>query len=81
MQIPIRVRDGLRVDHGFLGEPVPLRAGDINDAVDDGVRDVHALRAVLAGQGLRHGAEGVLHGGEGGEEGGAFDGGGGAGED
>lgn len=81
MQIPIRVRDGLRVNHGFLGEPVPLRAGDVDDAVDDGVRDVHALRAVLAGEGLGHGAEGVLHGGEGGEEGGAFDRGGGAGED
>lgn len=81
MQIPIRIRDALWIDHRFLREPVPLGAGDIDDAVDDSVRDVDALGPVLAGKGLGHGAEGVLHGGEGGEEGGAFDGGGGAGED
>ncbi len=79
--MPIRIRNRGGINHGLLGEPVALRPGDVNHAVDDGVRDVHALRAELAGEGLREGAQGELHGGEGGEEGGAFDGGGGAGEE
>lgn len=81
MQMPIRVRNRARIDLGLGRQPVRLRAGDVDDAVDDGVRDVHALGAELARERLRQGAQGVLHGGEGGEEGGAFDGGGGAGED
>ena len=79
--MPIRLRDRGRVDHGLLGQAVPLGPRDVNDAVDDGVRDVHALGAELAREGLRQGAQGELHGREGGEEGGALDGGGGAGED
>lgn len=79
--MPVRVRDRLGVDLGLLGQAVALRPGDVDDAVDDRVRDVHALGAELPREGLRQGAQGELHGGEGGEERGAFDGGGGAGED
>lgn len=81
MQMPIRVRNRLGVNLRLLGQSVRLRPGDVDHAVDDRVRDVHALGAEFAGEGLRQGAQGELHGGEGGEEGGAFDGGGGAGED
>ena len=79
--VPVRIRDGLGIDLRLLGQPVRLRPRDVDNAVDDGVRDVHALGAEFPREGLRHGAQGELHGGEGGEEGGAFDGGGGAGED
>lgn len=81
MQMPVRIRNRLGVDLRLLGQPVRLRARDVNHAVDDGVRDVHAFRAEFPSERLRHGAQGELHGREGGEEGGAFDGGGGAGED
>ena len=81
MQMPIRIRDSLGIDLGLLGQSVALGARDIDDAVDDGVRDVHALGAELARERLRQGAQRELHGREGGEERGAFDGGGRAGED
>ena len=64
-----------------LAQIPPLRPRNINHAINDRMRDMHALRTHLPGQTLRHGAEGELHGGEGGEVGGTFDGGGGAGED
>ena len=81
MQEPIRLRDRIRLDHVLLGDAIGLGARGVDDAVDDGVGDVDALGAELAGEGLGEGAEGELHGGKGGEEGGAFGGGGGAGEE
>lgn len=81
MQMPIRIRNRLRVNLRLLGQAIRLGARDVDDAVDDRVSDMYALGAELPREGLGHGAEGEFHGGEGGEEGGAFDGGGGAGED
>jgi hypothetical protein len=58
-----------------------LSAGELDHAVDDGVGDVDAARAELAGERLGQGAQGELAGGEGAKQSGAADGGGGAGDD
>ena len=79
--MPIRIRNRLWINLRLLRQPVRLVPGYVNHAVDDRMRDMHALGTEFPSEGLRHGAEGEFHGGEGGEEGGAFDGGGGAGED
>lgn len=79
--MPIRIRDGLGVNLRLLGQPVRLRPRNVNDPVDDRVRDVHALGTEFPSERLREGAQGELHGREGGEERGAFDGGCGARED
>lgn len=73
--MPIRLRDRVRIDHRLLRQPEPLHARYVDDAVDDGVRDVHASGAEFSREALREGADGKFHGGEGGEEGGTFGGG------
>lgn len=81
VQMPIRIRNRLGINHRLLGQTIRLRPRNVNHPVNDRMRDVHALGTELPSEGLRLGAEGEFHGGEGGEEGGAFDGGGCAGED
>lgn len=79
--MPIRIRNRFRINLGLLGQSVRLRPRYVYHAVDDRMRNVHALGTEFPSERLRHSAQGELHGREGGEEGGAFDGGGGAGED
>jgi hypothetical protein len=74
-RIGIDFRIGARVLH------VVGSAGGVDDAVDDGVRDVDALGAKLAGEGLGERARGELADGEGREVGRCFERGRGARED
>ena len=67
MQVPILVRDGRRVNLPILGHVVHLRPGDIDDPIDDGMRNMHALRTKLPAQALRQRSERELAGREGGE--------------
>jgi hypothetical protein len=75
-----RIRTQLAILDAVVGNPV-LCPGRIDAPVNDGQRDVHALGAVLAGDGLGDGALGEFAGGKGGEAGGAAEGGGCAGDD
>lgn len=81
MQPPIRIRNRRGINLSTLTQVPLLSPRYINHAINDGVRDMDALRAELAGQRLGEGAEGEFGSREGGEAGGAFYGGGGAGED
>ena len=83
MQIPIGLGDILgpqpRLVRNIL-EPL-LRSGDIDDPVNDSVRNVHSLGRKLLGEGDAHGAESPFGSREGGHLRVGLDGGGGAGED
>lgn len=83
MQIPISLRNSISADLSLrrhILQPL-LCARDINDAVDDGVRDMHALRREFPGYRLAQSAHGVLAGAETGHFGIRLDGCGRAGED
>lgn len=63
MQIPIRISDGFRADLPILHSPVDsplLGSRDINDPIEDGMRDMHSPRAELSRQTLRRSPLGEL---------------------
>lgn len=71
MQMPIRIRNAIRADLTVRDAVIHLhvlRARDINDAVNNDMRDMDALGAELAGHALAKGAHGELAGGEGAAE-------------
>lgn len=74
MQMPIRIRDAIRADLTVFDAIIHLhvlRARDVNDAVDNGMRDMDALGPEFARQALAQRARGEFARGEGAAEGGA----------
>lgn len=83
MQIPIRLRDVLRPQPRIRVKILEhlLRFRNVDNAIDDRVRDVNALRSEFLRERHAHGAERPFRRGECGHLRVGFDGGGGAGED